>query len=976
MAREVRAQPPYKGEGRARRLFSNVYEMAVPFLSKIASIHDTVPVQRWGPGRTLRGRRLASPRHGSLEFLQGASGLQEYSPGRACFLTPVPWFVTRVHTLKQDDEDRLRLQNVPTVCSARPAALDRRPFCSPIWGFSARTEMIRMMLRDRFTQKKEKAARWASPRGMLLAIIALLFVLGAASTTVFGVQPDPPENMTAAPLGAGEIHITWDPPTAGDPVDEYLLWGSDQETINFVELAVIPDGQPLEFTETGLGPNKLRYYEVQAVNIDGSSVAAAANAVTHDVPGAPTGLTATAGAGAGEIDLAWTAPLDDGGMAITEYRVSRGTTMDNLIQVTTVTAPATTYADSGLNNNQEYFYEVTAVSDAGEGAASNMDSATTHDVPGAPTGLSADPSGVKEITLDWTAPLENGGTAITHYEIHRGTATGATAKIADTPDATTGYIDNVGLLNGTQYFYDVKAVNVVGPGLASDEDSATTHDVPSAPTLATPTREGVGELKLEWIPPFSDGGSAVTGYRVYAGPDADSLTFLAATVNTEYLHTGLGDGETWFYAVSAENAVGEGAQSGAQSQMTKDVPGPPGGPFTATGGSGEVHLEWTQTLNDGGSAILHYNVYGGDDADTLVLLGTVDPAGPLEYTETGLANGQTRHYEVTAENEVGEGSAFTASATTNTPSGGGGGGGGGWSRASADTTVRAIHSTSDVDRAYRAGPTSFAQDGVWTISFPNSEGRFESIEIHFARELKQVVLDIEILADADYSHDGLTGFSALDQMRIELRDLDGPLTHDDVTFSIVAIPVDQESLDGRTAQSLTFSRWDPAADSWAPADSFVSEDGSMLYVGLPGFSRFALLFDDAPPEVSLESDTAWNGIDALEVTASDNRGVASVEMTLNGEPVEVLFDNGTATFTPDETLTAGTYTLSVMATDRSGLSTTEVYTLDVAEADETATAGEDSADEESVDSPMPGIVVVVLAVFAGLAVRRAAKRRA
>ena len=94
-------------------------------------------------------------------------------------------------------------------------------------------------------------------------------------------------------------------------------------------------------------------------------------------PGAPTGLTATAD-GQTEIDLSWTAPSDDGGAAITGYKVevsSDGSSWSDLDSNTDSTS--TSYSHTGLTAASTRHYRVSAINSAGTGTASNVDSATT-----------------------------------------------------------------------------------------------------------------------------------------------------------------------------------------------------------------------------------------------------------------------------------------------------------------------------------------------------------------------------------------------------------------------------------------------------------------------------------------------------------------------------------------------------------------------------------------------------------------------
>ena len=115
---------------------------------------------------------------------------------------------------------------------------------------------------------------------------------------------------------------------------------------------------------------------------------------TNTAPGAPTGLTATAD-GPSRIDLAWTAPANTGGTAITGYKIEvspdGSSSWSNLVADTRSTA--TTYADTGLNAATTRHYRVSAINAVGTSAASNSDEATTEAAPPPPTRTSPPPQG-------------------------------------------------------------------------------------------------------------------------------------------------------------------------------------------------------------------------------------------------------------------------------------------------------------------------------------------------------------------------------------------------------------------------------------------------------------------------------------------------------------------------------------------------------------------------------------------------------
>ena len=253
--------------------------------------------------------------------------------------------------------------------------------------------------------------------------------------------------------------------------------------------------------------------------------------------------------------------------------------------------------------------------------------------PAAPAGLTAI-AGNGQVSLAWTAPNSNGGT-IDHYVVYRnGTAVG-------TP-ATTSFVDTV-LNNGVTYSYLVAAHNGAGLGPNSTAVTATPQTVPGAPTALTAT-PGSTQVSLAWTAPSENGGAAIDYYLVYVGGVAGTTqyTTTAATI------TGLTNGQTYSFTVSAHNLAGNGSQSVAAASTPFTVPGTPGG-LTATPGSTQVSLAWTAPSENGGAAIDYYLVYVGGVAGTTQYTTTA-------ATITGLTNGQTYSFTVSAHNLAGNGS--------------------------------------------------------------------------------------------------------------------------------------------------------------------------------------------------------------------------------------------------------------------------------------------------------------------------------
>jgi fibronectin type 3 domain-containing protein len=258
--------------------------------------------------------------------------------------------------------------------------------------------------------------------------------------------------------------------------------------------------------------------------------------------------------------------------------------------------------------------------------------------------------------------------------VYRGTSPGGEPATPIATNVATNSFTDISVTNGATYYYKVAAANAVGVSPQSNEASATPQQpatVPSAPQSLAATG-GDGSVSLSWSAPASNGGAAVTGYDVYRGTSAggESATPIATNITgTSFIDTGLTNGTTYYYTVTAGNAVGMSPQSNEASATPQ--PTVPSAPLSVVAGAGNasVTVSWSVPASNGGSAITGYDVYrgtspGGESATPIAsnVTGTT-------FTDAGLTNGTTYYYKVAAVNAVGVSpQSNEASATPQAPS--------------------------------------------------------------------------------------------------------------------------------------------------------------------------------------------------------------------------------------------------------------------------------------------------------------------
>jgi hypothetical protein len=179
-------------------------------------------------------------------------------------------------------------------------------------------------------------------------------------------------------------------------------------------------------------------------------------------------------------------------------------------------------------------------------------------VPSAPV-LTSATGGDASIVVSWNAPASNGGSPITGY-----TATATPGGASCTATMTSCTIS--GLTNGTAYTVTVHATNAVGSSPESAPLSATPRAVPTAPRNVTAKAAGTG-ITVKWLAPTSNGGSAITGFRIYRGTTSTSGVAIA-TVSASalsFVDTTAPKKATSYYWVTAINVVGESPRSNVAS---------------------------------------------------------------------------------------------------------------------------------------------------------------------------------------------------------------------------------------------------------------------------------------------------------------------------------------------------------------------------------------------------------------------------
>lgn len=494
------------------------------------------------------------------------------------------------------------------------------------------------------------------------------------STTVLAtpaIPPGKPTSLSIVPSNAA-LTVSFTAPTA---VTSILNYKYQLDAADWVALSPTRVGSPIAITGLSNGTS----YTVRLKAVVDAGDGEASDSITG-TPGKPPTAPTISNITSGDQSLlvTYTAPVDLGGLAITEYRytINSGATY-LLADGASLSSPTGSFTIPSLVNGTAYSVKLKAKNSTGSSVASVAYSGTPAGQAPAPVILNTQAYD-KRISVRLTSPiLLAGGTLVRYeYSLNSGAWVAAGTSL---PLSITTLDGSVVLSNQTSYSIRVRLVTSAGAGLASAAVVGKTWGVPEAPVV-TDISSGGRYLTISFDPPDNTGGPDILNYAASFDNGASWLTRSPASADSPWQVNTLADGITrltygveYSVVIRAINSIGAGTTS---NTLTGTPMAPPSAPTinTITAADTILQIAFTAPQYNYGLPVLNYE-YSLDGGLTWRARtdAPITTSSPLIITklvaspEANLENGTAYAVRIRALSSAGAGA--SSATVTGTPVG-------------------------------------------------------------------------------------------------------------------------------------------------------------------------------------------------------------------------------------------------------------------------------------------------------------------
>lgn len=318
---------------------------------------------------------------------------------------------------------------------------------------------------------------------------------------------------------------------------------------------------------------------------------------------------------------------------------------------------------SGLTAGDEYNLYIRVTNEAGlTSSTSDPDTFVIPSgaaVPDAPVILGAYNWASQSIYLYFTPPADNGSSILRYERTINGTFWSELTEMVE-----NAYVIS-NLANNNTYYPQIRAVNAIGEGPASDPYEVYVAGVPNAPVI-TGVTAGDGQAEVSLVPPTDFGGGDLVHYEYTfdAAGNFDASTWVWNTLGDGNIASpqtisGLTNGQTYQVAIRAVNNYGGGGGVAFSTPFTPEAvaspyPSAPTNLTVQSEGTGIRIVGFNAPADTGDSAIIDYHARLDGGVSYIDLTSTAINGYSLTQSH-GIALGTEYSVQVRAVNDQGFG---------------------------------------------------------------------------------------------------------------------------------------------------------------------------------------------------------------------------------------------------------------------------------------------------------------------------------
>ena len=457
---------------------------------------------------------------------------------------------------------------------------------------------------------------------------------------------------------ATSIQLTWSTIPNNGTVT-YSLYRSTTGIAGTWGTAINTTTSGTSYSDTGLNENTIYYYLLTVSNNapGATPLNSTTYSVTTDLQSLPTFNSAT-NITSSSITLNWNSFANNGTVTYKLYRSLTGAVGSWGSPINTPSA-LTTFTDSGLSENNIYYYMVTASNSTITPTTKNSTTQTNTTALATPPVLTNIAYSTTTGTFQWNAVSGNGSV---NYSLYRSTSLPVSTSggaICTNPASNT--CTDSTMVSSSVYYYVVTATNSQNTVTSTVITVTTKPNTPTAPTTSATD----GSVTITWASSVGSGTSAITSYYVQRSrvlgsgyQNVNGCTNISDSSRSCIDIVPTVDGSPYYYKVTAFTPGGDSLAASSATTVTPITPITPITSVTTVTSSTNINLSWSGATGASSYKVYSSTTVGGSVPATGTL--TACSSSPCNFTVGTL--GQTIYYTIVASNSGTNTTATTQSA--------------------------------------------------------------------------------------------------------------------------------------------------------------------------------------------------------------------------------------------------------------------------------------------------------------------------